>query len=145
MYRGKTVGVIVPAYNEEKLIGKVLKTIPAFVDHIIVVDDASPDRTGEVVKEHQEGDSRIVYLRLKRNEGVGGAIVAGYKWARDHEIEISVVMAGDAQMDPDDLPICWTPLSRVRPIIPKGIASSQERPGGSSPKPVILEMPFFPF
>ena len=50
MYRDKTIAVIVPAYNEEKLIGKVLKTTPEFVDHIIVVDDASLNRTGEVVK-----------------------------------------------------------------------------------------------
>jgi glycosyltransferase involved in cell wall biosynthesis len=103
MYRDKTIAVIVPAYNEEKLIGKVLKTVPNFIDHIVVVDDASSDRTGEVVKSHQEEDSRIIYLRHLRNEGVGGAIVTGYKWARDNEISISVVMAGDAQMDPEDL------------------------------------------
>jgi len=103
MYRDKVIAVIVPAYNEEKLIGKVLKTIPPFVDHIVVVDDASSDRTGEVVKAHQEEDSRIIYLRHPRNEGVGGAIVTGYKWARNNEIFISVVMAGDAQMDPKDL------------------------------------------
>ena len=47
MYRDKTIAVIVPAYNEEKLIGKVLETIPSFIDHIVVVDDASSDRTGE--------------------------------------------------------------------------------------------------
>jgi glycosyltransferase involved in cell wall biosynthesis len=120
MYRGKTVGVIVPAYNEEKLIGKVLRTVPSFVDHVIVIDDASPDRTGEVVKEHQAGDSRIVYLRLKRNEGVGGAIVAGYKWAREHEIEISVVMAGDAQMDPGDLPHLLDPIAAGEADYAKG-------------------------
>ena len=45
MYRGKTIVVIVPAYNEEKLIGKVIETIPAFVDHIVVIDDASRDQT----------------------------------------------------------------------------------------------------
>ena len=110
MYRGKTVAVVVPAYNEEKLIGKVLKTIPTFVDHLVVVDDASQDHTGEVVKECQKEDLRIIYLRLKGNQGVGGAIVAGYKWARDHEIEISVVMAGDAQMDPVDLPSLLEPI-----------------------------------
>ena len=110
MYRGKTVAVVVPAYNEEKLIGKVLKTIPTFVDHLVVVDDASRDHTGEVVKECQKEDSRIIYLRLKGNQGVGGAIVAGYKWARDHEIETSVVMAGDAQMDPVDLPSLLDPI-----------------------------------
>ena len=110
MYREKTIAVIVPAYNEEKLIGKVLETIPSFIDHIVVVDDASSDRTGEIVRAHQEGDSRIIYLLHPKNEGVGGAIVSGYKWARDNEVDISVVMAGDAQMDPGDLPKLLDPV-----------------------------------
>ncbi len=110
MYRDKVIAVIVPAYNEEKLIGKVLKTIPDFIDRIVVVDDASSDRTSEVVKAHQQEDSRIIYLRHLDNEGVGGAIVTGYKWARDNEISISVVMAGDAQMDPNDLPRLLDPV-----------------------------------
>ena len=110
MYRDKVIAVIVPAYNEEKLIGKVLKTVPTFIDQIVVVDDASSDRTGEVVKTHQQEDSRIIYLRHPINEGVGGAIVTGYKWARDNEISISVVMAGDAQMDPRDLPKLLDPV-----------------------------------
>jgi glycosyltransferase involved in cell wall biosynthesis len=110
MYQGKTVAVVVPAYNEEKLIGKVLKTVPPFVDHLIVVDDASKDRTADLVREYQKDDSRVVFLQLKKNQGVGGAIVAGYKWARDHEIDISVVMAGDAQMDPHDLPRLLDPI-----------------------------------
>ena len=110
MYREKTIAVIVPAYNEEELIGKVLRTIPGFIDHIIVVDDASSDRTGEVVRAHREEDSRIVYLRHPNNEGVGGAIATGYKWARDNDISVSVVMAGDAQMDPADLPKLLDPV-----------------------------------
>jgi len=111
MYRDKTVSVIVPAYNEEKLIANVLKTIPGFVDHIVVVDDASSDRTGEIVKSKQEGDSRIAYVRHSQNTGVGGAIATGYKWARDKGIDISVVMAGDAQMDPRDLPGLLNPIA----------------------------------
>jgi glycosyltransferase involved in cell wall biosynthesis len=110
MYREKTIAVIVPAYNEEKLIGKVIETVPIFIDHVVVVDDASSDRTGEVVKAHQEKDSRVIYLRHPRNEGVGGTIATGYKWARDNEISISVVMAGDAQMDPEDLPKLLDPV-----------------------------------
>ena len=110
MYQDRVIAVIVPAYNEEILIGKVLRTVPTFVDRIIVVDDASSDGTGEVVKAHRKEDSRIIYLRLPKNEGVGGAIVTGYKWARDNEISISVVMAGDAQMDPKDLPRLLDPL-----------------------------------
>jgi len=110
MYRDKVIAVIVPAHNEEKLIGKVLKTIPNFIDHIVVVDDASSDRTGEVVKAYQQEDPRIIYLRHPNNQGVGGAIVTGYKWARDNEISVSVVMAGDAQMDPEDLPKLLNPV-----------------------------------
>ncbi len=110
MYRDNPVAVIVPAYNEEKLIGKVLKTIPPFVDHIVVVDDGSLDQTGAVVKAHQKEDPRIIYIRHTRNEGVGGAIVTGYKWVRDNEVRIGVVMAGDAQMDPRDLPKLLDPV-----------------------------------
>jgi glycosyltransferase involved in cell wall biosynthesis len=110
MYRDKTVAVIVPAYNEEKLIGKVLATVPTVIDYVVVVDDASGDRTGEVVRAHQQEDSRVVYLLHPKNEGVGGAIVTGYKWARDNDVSISVVMAGDAQMDPQDLPKLLDPV-----------------------------------
>jgi glycosyltransferase involved in cell wall biosynthesis len=110
MYRNKTIAVVIPAYNEEKLIGKVLKTIPTFVDHIVVVDDASRDHTGEIVKANQLEEPRIIYIQHPKNEGVGGAITTGYKWARDNEIDISVVMAGDAQMDPQDLPKLLDPV-----------------------------------
>jgi glycosyltransferase involved in cell wall biosynthesis len=120
MYRDKVIAVIVPAYNEETLIGKVLKTVPTYVDRIVVVDDASGDGTGEVVKAHQKEDSRIIYLRHPENEGVGGAIVTGYKWARDNEISISVVMAGDAQMDPEDLPKILDPVANEEVDYSKG-------------------------
>ncbi len=110
MYRDKSIAVVIPAYDEEKLIGKVLKSMPEFVDHIVVVDDASRDRTAEAVKALQKDNPRIVYIRHEKNEGVGGAIVKGYKWARENEIGISVVMAGDAQMDPKDLPGLLDPI-----------------------------------
>ncbi len=120
MYRNRTIGVIIPAYNEEKLIGRVLGTIPSFVDHMIVVDDASRDRTSEIVKAYQKEDSRVIYLSHTKNEGVGGAIVTGYKWARDKEIQMSVVMAGDAQMDPGDLPRLLDPVVEGKVDYSKG-------------------------
>ena len=110
MYRGKTIAVIVPAYNEEKLIGKVIETIPAFVDHIVVIDDASRDQTGEIVEACQKKEARLIYIRHERNEGVGGAIATGYQWVRNHGKDIGVVMAGDAQMDPQDLPKLLDPV-----------------------------------
>ena len=74
MYEGKTVAVVVPAYNEEKLIGTVLDTMPDFVDLIIVVDDASTDRTSDIVAAyHARLAERLVYLHHAHNQGVGAA------------------------------------------------------------------------
>ncbi len=111
MYKNKTVAVVVPAYNEEKLIGKVIETMPDFVDHIVVVDDLSQDRTVEIVNNYVlSSNGRVVLIVLDKNSGVGGAIAKGYKWCRDHQIEATAVMAGDAQMDPDDLPALLDPV-----------------------------------
>jgi len=103
MYLKKTIAVVVPAYNEEKLIARTLKEIPDLVDKMIVVDDASTDNTARIVTELAENDQRIQLIQHEENQGVGGAIVTGYKKARDLEIDVTVVMAGDAQMDPNDL------------------------------------------
>lgn len=102
MYKEKTIAVVVPAYNEEKLIAKTITSIPELADRIIVVNDASTDRTAEIIKEISNRDPRIYLIEHEVNQGVGGAIVAGYKSARDLKMDITVVMAGDAQMDPRD-------------------------------------------
>jgi len=111
MYKGKSVAVVVPAYNEEKLIGKVIETTPDYIDFLVIVDDFSKDHTVEVVNRYiKEGNERIVLICLEENVGVGGAIAEGYKWCRDNNIQASVVMAGDAQMDPADLPALLDPV-----------------------------------
>ena len=111
MYKGKSVAVVVPAYNEEKLIGKVIETTPDYVDYLVIVDDLSKDNTVEVVNGYIENsDDRIVLIALEKNTGVGGAIAAGYKWCRDNKIDATAVMAGDAQMDPADLPELLDPV-----------------------------------
>ena len=111
MYREKTIAVVVPAYNEQKLIGRVLETMPEWVDKIVVVDDASKDNTvGEVKKIEQVLGGRLVLLKHNKNQGVGKAIITGYKWARDNNIDVTAVMAGDAQMDPADLPQLLDPV-----------------------------------
>jgi glycosyltransferase involved in cell wall biosynthesis len=104
MLEGKRVAVVIPAHNEEKLIGRVIETMPGFVDRMIVVDDRSIDATREIVQKYQQRDSeRILLISLDQNQGVGGAIVAGYKRAVEESLDVVAVMAGDAQMDPDDL------------------------------------------
>lgn len=99
----KSIAVVVPAHNEEALIEETLRSIPDFVDRIIVVDDASTDKTPDKVKEIAREDQRVELIEHEMNQGVGGAIVTGYKKARDREMDATAVMAGDAQMDPDDL------------------------------------------
>ncbi|NIM03352.1 glycosyltransferase [bacterium] len=111
MYREKRVAVVVPAYNEQELIGRVLETMPQWVDKVVVVDDASKDNTVEGVRKFEEALSgRLILLEHNKNQGVGKAIITGYKWARDNNIDVTAVMAGDAQMDPADLPQLLDPL-----------------------------------
>jgi len=120
VYKGKTVAVVVPAYNEEELIAKTITSIPDVVDRIIVINDASTDRTGEIVEEMSKEDPRIFQIEHNVNQGVGGAIVTGYKKARDLEMEITVVMAGDAQMDPRDLVNIIKPVADGKADYTKG-------------------------
>ncbi|KUG20129.1 hypothetical protein ASZ90_010138 [hydrocarbon metagenome] len=110
MFKNRTIAVIVPAYNEELLIGETLDTIPAFVDRIYVVNDCSTDRTQEMIEDRQQRDSRIVFICHKENGGVGAAIVTGYKRSLDDGIEIAAVMAGDNQMDPAHLSKLLDPI-----------------------------------
>jgi len=110
VYKEKTIAVVVPAYNEEKLIAKTISSIPELADKIIVANDGSIDRTTEIVEEMAKSDSRICLMTHEVNQGVGGAIITGYKKARDLKMDITVVMAGDAQMDPRDF------INIIKPI-----------------------------
>ena len=90
MRGGCSVGVVVPAYNEERQIGKVLETMPDFVDHIIVVDDRSSDATLERCREWQDRlGTRLTVIEQPTNQGVGAAITSGYR--RSLELGIDVI------------------------------------------------------
>src|SRR5438067_3365310 len=110
MLEGKRVAVVVPAHDEEGLIAATLQGIPGFVDRIFVVDDASADETAERARE--TGDPRVEVVSHDRNRGVGAAIVTGYKRALAERIDAIAVMAGDNQMDPDELEALATPVVR---------------------------------
>ena len=110
MLEQKSIAVVIPAHDEEKLIGETISGIPAFVDRIIVVDDRSSDNTAAAVEALD--DHRVELIRHGRNEGVGAAIVTGYKRARDEGIDVTAVMAGDNQMDPADLQTLVEPVAR---------------------------------
>jgi glycosyltransferase involved in cell wall biosynthesis len=99
MLDGKTVAVVVPAHNEEVLLPETVRGVPAFVDRIFVVDDASSDGTvGSVA-----GVPRVEVVRHESNQGVGASIVSGYRRAIAERVDVTAVMAGDNQMDPADL------------------------------------------
>jgi len=106
----KTVAVVVPAFHEESLIVETLAGIPKSVDRIIVVDDASKDATAE--RARSTGDPRVEVIVHERNGGVGAAIVTGYKRAIEERIDVTVVMAGDNQMDPAELESIAGPVAR---------------------------------
>jgi glycosyltransferase involved in cell wall biosynthesis len=108
VYKEHSITAVVPAYNEQKLIAKTIATMPDFVDRIIVVDDMSTDST--VAMAESVGDPRVVIVQHERNKGVGGAILTGHKSALELGGDIDVVMAGDAQMDPDYLPSLLDPI-----------------------------------
>jgi glycosyltransferase involved in cell wall biosynthesis len=110
MLEGKRVAVVVPAFDEERLIGTTLSGIPDFVDRILVIDDASRDGTAE--RARAAGDPRIEVVSHERNQGVGAAILTGYRRALEEGIDVTCVMAGDNQMDPADLEAIAGPVAR---------------------------------
>jgi len=120
MYLEKSIAVVVPAFNEEKLISQTLSDIPPLVDRVIVVDDASTDNTLTVLEGIAEKDDRVHLIHHRVNQGVGSAIVSGYKTALELSMDVTVVMAGDAQMDPNDLVHILEPVAKGAADYTKG-------------------------
>jgi len=104
------VAVVIPAYRVERSIEEVLRGLPETIGAIIVVDDASPDSTASRVSAVAEQDQRITLLRHEKNQGVGGAMVFGFRKAMELGAQIVIKVDGDGQMDPAYLPALIAPL-----------------------------------
>ncbi len=102
MYKNHRIAVIIPAYNEARHIGKVIQTMPDFVDDLIVVDDCSQDNTAEAAQAC--ADSRVRVLHTPHNQGVGSAMVLGYRKSVELPSDITVKVDGDGQMLPEYMP-----------------------------------------
>jgi glycosyltransferase involved in cell wall biosynthesis len=102
MYKGQRIATVLPAHNEARHIGDAVRTMPEFVDHIIVVDDCSRDGTADAAR--ATGDARVVVLQPAQNQGVGGATLLGYEKGVELGSDILVKMDGDGQMDAAYLP-----------------------------------------
>ncbi|MBD3789215.1 MAG: glycosyltransferase family 2 protein [Campylobacterales bacterium] len=96
MYKEKCISVVIPAYKVSKQVEDVVNTLPDFIDHIIVVDDQCPQHSSDLVK----GIDKVTVVYHDVNQGVGGAMVSGYKKAVELNSDIVVKMDGDGQMDP---------------------------------------------
>lgn len=105
MHAGLSIAVVVPARDEAERLGAVLSGMPALVDAVYVVDDGSRDTTASVALA-----GGAIVLRHPRNRGVGAAIRSGYLSAAADGHDVAVVMAGDNQMHPADLPALLAPL-----------------------------------
>lgn len=117
MFRQLRIAVVVPAFNEGSKIGATVASIPDIVDEIFVIDDASTDDTGASAQAAFDargmGTPGRVFevVRHADNRGVGAAIATGYRRVLAGDADVAVVMAGDGQMDPGDLPALLAPIA----------------------------------
>jgi len=119
-FRNYDIAAVIPAYRVEREIEAALASLPDFIRHIIVVDDASPDRTAELVEQASRRDGRVLLIRHEKNRGVGGAMVTGFRKALELGAQIIVKMDGDGQMDARHLPSLLVPLVRGQADYTKG-------------------------
>ena len=96
---GSKIAVVIPCYRVASHILEVVRGIGPEVSRIYIVDDACPEQTGALVKESLS-DYRVTVLSHESNQGVGAAVVTGYKRAMADGADIVVKLDGDGQMDP---------------------------------------------
>ena len=120
MYREHKISLVIPAYNEEKLIGPTLESIPETIDRVYVVDDCSPDNQNAVILACAEKDRRIELLKHESNQGPGGAIITGYLRSSADGYDIAVVVGGDNQMPMNEVGNLLEPVIEGRVDYAKG-------------------------
>ncbi len=114
------IAAVIPAYRVEREIEAVLHALPPYLKYIIVVDDASPDHTSDLVATLAKRDHRLMLIRHARNQGVGGAMVTGFRKALELGAQIVVKIDGDGQMNIGNLPDLLVPLILGRADYTKG-------------------------
>lgn len=119
-FKGVRIAAVVPAYRVEREIETVLRGLPRYISHIIVVDDASPDKTYDLVTAQARRDRRLVLIRHDRNRGVGGAVITGFNKALELDAQVVVKVDGDGQMDTHKLPDLLLPLIQGQADYTKG-------------------------
>lgn len=98
--------VVIPTYNERDNLGPIHSRLHAALAtaHVLVVDDNSPDGTGELADQLAAGDDRVHVLHRADKAGLGAAYVAGFTWGLEHGYQVIVEMDADGSHAPEDLP-----------------------------------------
>lgn len=104
MIKNKTIAVVIPCYKVESHIKDVIDTMPEYVDFIFAVNDCSPDNTKAILEDMMTKNSRLVVLHHDKNQGVGGAMITGFKACIEKGIDIVIKVDGDGQMDVNFMP-----------------------------------------
>lgn len=113
------IAVIIPSYKVKKHILGVIKSIPKIVEKIYVIDDKCPEESGKyVLANNQDKRVRVVFHDI--NQGVGGAMVTGYKEAIKDKVSLVIKIDGDGQMDPDLIPYFINPILEGQADYTKG-------------------------
>jgi len=98
--------IIIPTYNEKDNLSKFIGQIHSLQDgvDILIIDDNSPDGTGEIADKLAAGDSRLSVIHREGKMGLGSAYVAGFKWALEKEYDYIFEMDADGSHDPQYIP-----------------------------------------
>jgi len=110
--------VIIPCYKVSRHIEKVIKSIPAKIGHIIVVDDACTDNSGKIAAKIKRKNLHIIYR--EKNRGVGAAMVTGFEKALQLKLDIVVKIDGDGQMDTSQIDEFINPIANNKADYVKG-------------------------
>jgi dolichol-phosphate mannosyltransferase len=119
--------VVIPTYNEAATIRKVVERVRSVVPagEVLVVDDASPDGTGEMADGLADLDPNVHVLHRLRKEGLGVAYVAGFRWGLEQDFDTIVEMDADGSHQPEELPRLLAALSDAEVVL-----GSRYVPGG---------------
>ena len=119
--------VIVPTYDEAENLGPIATRLRAAVPaaHLLVVDDSSPDGTGELADRLAAADEHVHVLHRTTKDGLGAAYIAGFAWAREHGYDVVVEMDADGSHSPEQLPRLLAALEHADVVL-----GSRWVPGG---------------